>query len=98
MKRHVSLKNYRCVYCGARGNTVDHVPPKNGLRPPDMVVRACHECNSNLGNRILLDTIQDRAAFLRDLWATKKKRINPWREKNLSDVAKGLSAIDVPDY
>lgn len=44
---------YQCHYCGAEGNTVDHIVPrsKGGTDDLDNLVTACNPCNASKGAR-----------------------------------------------
>lgn len=98
MRRHKSLKAYRCVYCGARADTIDHVPPKGGLTPPEILVRACAHCNSILSSHDYLETIERRAKYLYDWWSCANRgSIDPLRMLNFLAVASGRDARDIPD-
>ena len=45
--------NFRCVYCGRRAETIDHVHPRSrgGKHTWDNVVAACRRCNGRKENR-----------------------------------------------
>ncbi|MFT5201075.1 MAG: 5-methylcytosine-specific restriction endonuclease McrA [Candidatus Aldehydirespiratoraceae bacterium] len=47
-----------CQYCGAVGETIDHVLPRSrgGRHTWDNVVAACRRCNSTKRDRLLVDT------------------------------------------
>jgi hypothetical protein len=62
MRCHSSLRNYICVYCGERGDSVDHIPPRF-ISNEGMIVRACRRCNGYLFNFLFL-TIEDRREYL----------------------------------
>ena len=55
--RSAVLRHYdhKCVYCGKKGETVDHVIPRSrgGQNTWDNVVAACKKCNSKKANRFL---------------------------------------------
>lgn len=46
---------YKCAYCGAKANTVDHVQPKSkgGKHEWTNVVAACKSCNSKKADKTL---------------------------------------------
>ncbi|HEY8302432.1 MAG TPA: HNH endonuclease [Jatrophihabitans sp.] len=48
---------HRCVYCGARADTIDHVRPRSrgGLHVWTNVVAACARCNHRKGDRLLAE-------------------------------------------
>jgi 5-methylcytosine-specific restriction endonuclease McrA len=48
---------WRCQYCGAAAENLDHVVPKSrgGTHTWDNVVAACRRCNSRKENRLLED-------------------------------------------
>lgn len=50
--------NYRCQYCGAPAENVDHVIPKcrGGLHKWDNVVASCRPCNAQKGDKLLSQT------------------------------------------
>jgi len=47
--------NYRCVYCGARAETIDHVVPRSrgGLHTWENCVASCARCNHRKADRLL---------------------------------------------
>ncbi len=47
--------NYRCQYCGASAENIDHVVPRSrgGTHTWDNVVAACRRCNSAKEDRLL---------------------------------------------
>lgn len=49
---------YRCQYCGARAESIDHVTPRSrgGSHTWDNVVAACRLCNSRKRDRLLHET------------------------------------------
>ena len=72
--RHYMDEGYVCFYCNAPADTLDHVPPltmidympyeerrKYGI--PAVLLPCCSECNVNLGDKALADTIS-RLEFL----------------------------------
>jgi 5-methylcytosine-specific restriction endonuclease McrA len=48
---------HRCVYCGARADTIDHVRPRSrgGPHAWTNVVAACARCNHKKGDRLLTE-------------------------------------------
>jgi 5-methylcytosine-specific restriction endonuclease McrA len=46
---------YRCAYCGARAETIDHVVPRSrgGLHTWDNCVASCASCNHRKADRLL---------------------------------------------
>lgn len=46
---------YRCVYCGRRADTRDHVVPRSrgGANTADNLVAACKRCNNAKGDKLL---------------------------------------------
>ncbi len=48
---------HRCVYCGARADSVDHVIPRSrgGAHAWGNVVAACFRCNHKKGSRLLAE-------------------------------------------
>lgn len=48
---------YRCVYCGAPGNTIDHVHPQSrgGGTTWENCVTACTRCNQRKGDKTLAE-------------------------------------------
>lgn len=58
-ERHESMNNHICFYCGAFGNTMDHVPAKNrSYDHKRIVVRACTQCNAILCDNDLPTTVE----------------------------------------
>ena len=49
--------DWRCQYCGATAENLDHVIPKSrgGTHTWDNVVAACRRCNSKQENRLVAD-------------------------------------------
>jgi 5-methylcytosine-specific restriction endonuclease McrA len=47
--------NYRCVYCGRKGETIDHVLPrsKGGAHTWENCVASCTDCNHRKADRLL---------------------------------------------
>lgn len=47
--------NYRCVYCGARAETIDHVVPRSrgGTHSWDNCVASCAKCNHRKADKTL---------------------------------------------
>ncbi|WP_019630271.1 HNH endonuclease [Actinomadura atramentaria] len=47
--------NYRCVYCGRRAETIDHVQPRSrgGQHVWENCVASCMTCNHNKADRLL---------------------------------------------
>ena len=47
--------NYKCQYCGAAAENIDHVVPRSrgGVHTWDNVVAACRPCNSRKEDRLL---------------------------------------------
>lgn len=73
-----------CEYCGNVADTIDHVPPQC-IRPtlinlkltnrfPFFEVKACRECNSLLGKRMLW-TFRQRKKFIRRALRLKYKEV-----------------------
>ena len=73
---------YSCEYCSMVADTVDHIPPTS-IRPtlialgllndyPFIVVRACRECNSALGDKAYW-TIEQRKEYIAK-WIEKRYR------------------------
>jgi len=53
VRYHVNERdNYKCHYCGNKGNTVDHVIPKSkgGEFTEENLVRCCGDCNLEKGS------------------------------------------------
>ncbi|EFV12539.2 HNH endonuclease [Segniliparus rugosus] len=51
----VARDKHRCVYCGGKPETIDHVVPRSrgGQHVWTNVVAACQKCNHKKGNRLL---------------------------------------------
>jgi hypothetical protein len=107
MRTHLTYKRlyidgdkYQCVYCGELADTMEHCPPVS-LVGPDIeerykdrliLVPACHECNSALGDRYLL-TLENRADFLVSFYKKKYKkfdRVVAWDLEELEELDGGL--------
>lgn len=101
--RRIDPFDGRCVYCGQRASTVDHVPPlesvygmgsdwyvKRGVR--FIKVPACGECNSLLGSRPL-ETVRERQVFIeRQLDKRYEELLTrpKWRLDELEETKGGL--------
>ncbi len=79
---HDSLLSNECVYCGARANTVDHIPPVSLVFALELntfkrllKVRACKECNSALGAKALF-TLESRREFIHE---RLKKKLDKYK-------------------
>jgi len=93
---------YVCTYCGLAGETIDHVPPTS-IRPvlvqlgldadyPFMTVRACHECNSILGD-IALWTIEQRRTHIAERLSRRYRKyldIPHWSQTELDALGDTL--------
>lgn len=97
-----------CIYCGALAETKDHVPPLSAVSSLGadyfeelLVVPACNECNSTLGDKWLCE-IEDRREFLLNNYKEKYKKIlkSPsWSDEELASVGESLrSAIKGQEY
>jgi hypothetical protein len=95
MKRHASLAQYVCEYCGLACLEIDHVPPKCvrpiifDLRIRDKIefveVRCCRECNSLLGHKPLW-TVASRKAYIKKQLRKRYKKylaLPNWDENEL---------------
>ncbi|MGL6233800.1 MAG: HNH endonuclease [Segniliparus sp.] len=53
----VARDKHRCVYCGGKPETIDHVVPRSrgGQHAWTNVVAACQKCNHKKGNRLLAE-------------------------------------------
>lgn len=56
-KTILTRDNYKCYYCGARGNTVDHVIPrsKGGKSTWENLIASCFPCNSFKADKSIAD-------------------------------------------
>lgn len=93
---------YICEYCGMVGETVDHVPPVS-IRPtlvmwgladryPFVLVRACRECNSVIGDKALW-TVEDRKMYVASRLQRRYKRyleMPDWSTIELDQLATTL--------
>lgn len=98
---------YVCEYCGIVGDTVDHVPPTS-IRPmlvtlgldsdfPFIVVRACFECNTALGDRAYwtIDTRRSYiASWLRNRYA-EYLTIPDWNKTELNALSINLRQMTI---
>lgn len=57
-KAVMARDSHRCQYCGARGDSIDHIHPRSrgGTHTWDNVVAACRPCNVRKRDRLLADT------------------------------------------
>lgn len=98
---------YTCEYCGLVADTVDHVPPVS-IRPvlvglgldsmyPFVVVRACRQCNSTLGDRALW-TVEQRRDYIKS-WLQRryKKYLNlpDWTDAELNALEYSLRTTTI---
>jgi hypothetical protein len=99
-RKYVIGDRYECVYCGEMADTLEHCPPlilvSNEISEEDrenlLLVPACRECNTSLGDRYLL-TLQDRAEWLVSFYKRKYKKFNrtvAWEEDEIDELDGGL--------
>lgn len=95
-----------CYYCGQSADTEDHVPALSHARNfgadyfrkaeiPFVLVPACRECNSLLGNRELF-TLAERHFFIKEAIAKHYKEVlktKDFTEDELDDMGEGLRSI-----
>ena len=102
MRKSIALAEWRCVYCGEIGDSVDHVPPTS-VRPtlrdmgiaheyPFLEVRSCRECNSALGPDGW--TISERKKLIKR-WLVRRYarvlRMPDWTPDELLDLGPNLA-------
>lgn len=87
-----------CTYCGIPADTMDHVPPvSRAIEVKDeetfALVPACAECNSSLGDRLIL-ALSERRAYIRDrLRKRYAKLLNRprWDDDELAELSPELA-------
>ena len=93
-KKHKSLENSICMYCGWDGFTQEHVPGLTSAyiykleKYPKIIIRACRECNSTL-NFVELHSIESRAGYLVERYEQKYKSLllmPHWDEEDLDEL------------
>lgn len=95
---------YRCGYCGARAETIDHVRPRSrgGAHVWTNVVAACAPCNHRKGDRLLSEigwslscapVAPPPAVALVAGWASRDPAWEPWLER-AAGVASGHDAVE----
>ena len=91
-KTDKTIKDTKCIYCGSYGESKDHIPPIS--RADDfplaerIIVRACIECNSVLGARLLIK-IEERAKFLFEKYKVRYRKIlgmPDWDEDEIEEL------------
>lgn len=102
------FKRYRCTYCGAPSDQLDHVTPKsysdNLSYNKEFVVPCCGECNRLLTSHLYF-SIADRAEYLHKKYSSrysKALKVPDWDEDELEEVSSDmrksvLSAISLRD-
>lgn len=95
-KKHPSLTDYLCFYCGSYAEGADHVPPVSwtNLYPEceKILVRCCVQCNGLLGANNL-PTLADRANFLAQKLRrklVKNTNIPDWSDDEIDDLSGAL--------
>lgn len=91
-KLHISMKDTICFYCGALGESKDHVPP---ISYPDeyeeeerFVVRSCLLCNYILGKRHYL-TFLSRCDYLLISYRKRFQKVLSlpyWSDEDISEL------------
>ena len=99
-RKYVIGDRYECVYCGELADTLEHCPPlilvgpelDDEFKESLILVPACHECNTALGDRYLL-TLEHRAEWLVSFYKRKYKRFNravAWDEDEMDELTGNL--------
>lgn len=95
-KRHESLKDYICFYCGQYGESKDHCPPVSYVEVlPDykkIMVRCCLVCNLLLGARPYF-TLLSRCEYLLQRYPSRFKRalaIPNWSQDDIDELTGAL--------
>jgi hypothetical protein len=95
-KKHESLNEQICFYCGHFGDVADHVPPLAWIQfypdYPRMLIRACHQCNAHLGCKTL-PTLISRVDYLIKRYRKKywKILISPdWDDEEINELKGSL--------
>lgn len=97
--RHSSMSDYACFYCGAHGESTDHIPPvsySDYFEDKRILVRCCLLCNQLLGNRSYC-TLLSRCDFLLIKYQKRFRKIlgyPEWKEWELEEL-KGKLKRDV---
>lgn len=91
-QRHSSMADTACFYCGAHGESKDHVPAVcHAYNYPEyerIIVRCCIFCNGLLGARFL-PTLFDRCNFLLFKFHFKFRKVLSmphWEEEEIEDL------------
>lgn len=97
-KKHSSLREWKCFYCGDFGNTKDHIPAISYARffpeAEKILVRACYLCNTGLGNKPF-NTLQTRCEFLLKYYKRKYKKYlsQPhWSDEEMDEINGSLQS------
>jgi hypothetical protein len=99
--RHYTNEGYYCFYCNDPADCLDHVPPlslidtmpyeeRKRFGIPAALVPCCKECNSALGDRVLV-TIEDRLLYLEsyyDKFFNKQKAM--WTDDEIKELGSSL--------
>ena len=90
-KKNVMVRDdFRCVYCGAKGNlNIDHVVPqsKGGKNTFENTVTSCVNCNNRKGDR----TLREAKMFY------QKRNFTPYQPTVMEFIKKYLDSIGVYD-
>ena len=89
---HESMADTACFYCGAHGESKDHVPaissPYEYEEEKRLLVRSCILCNSLLGNKKLL-TLLSRCDYLLIKYQHRFKKLlgmPHWEEYEIEEL------------
>lgn len=91
-KKHESMKDYECFYCGSHAESQDHVPAASHAhyhpQYERILVRSCLLCNALLGARFL-PTLYLRCSYLlsKYRWRLRKVISMPnWSEEEIEEL------------
>jgi len=92
-KKHESMAGYICFYCGAHGESKDHVPAVSHAQDYDeyerILVRSCLLCNGFLGC-IFLPTLYQRVVYLASRYRKRFSKIISmphWSEDDIEELS-----------
>lgn len=95
-KIHFSLYDTICFYCGALGESKDHVPPLSYAEHLEeenrLLIKSCLLCNGLLGNRALL-TLLSRCDYLFIAYQRRFKKLlsmPPWQDHEILELKGSL--------
>lgn len=103
-ERHYMEQPNRCFYCDEPMTCLDHVPPLSSMEGlntaelrrygiPMLLIPACTDCNTMLGDRHLL-TVAERLDYLENKLARElDKKFTLWSEDEINELGPSLQNV-----